>query len=142
MQVQSIQSTNNSSKPNFKAITNIKIKGKNFRKAPEYGQNILESIVPNKNFNFPNESVRLVIQDTDLNDFWTCMKYGITEFEKKHLYNNTITVFIYKNFKGNIFSRAWNYMKYILTDGPSIVKGAGQTFEAACEDIIEKLNNV
>ena len=141
MQVQQLNDNTN-----FRAITSYKIRGTNFKKAPEMGQKLLERIVPNKKLNFPNESVRIVIKDWDFRDFWTSMLLGITSEERKHYYNNTIMISIYKNLKGNVFSKTWEHIKNIVSLGenlkPYVIRGAGNTFEDACTDTMHLLQDL
>ena len=112
MQVQPINNNNNTI---FKAITGIKYKGKYFKENPEKFQKLLEKIIPNEKYNFPDKSVRVVVKSTDYTNFCTQMLYGVTSDDPR-IKIKTIEILFYENLKGNIFSRAWKHIKGVFTN--------------------------
>jgi hypothetical protein len=108
-----LQSINNSNNTNFKAIIGIKAKGKDFKKAPELIQPILEKIVPSKKYNFPGNIVNVVVKSKDYSDFGYRMLYGITSDDPLIKYK-TVELLFYENLQGNIFSRALKHIKGYL----------------------------
>lgn len=149
MQVQSINNSNNT---NFKAIINIKTKGKNFRNEPELIQPILEKIVPNEKYNFPERTVKVVAKSKDYSDFMYRMLYGITSDDPLINYN-AVELLFYESLQCNKVVNAWKHIKGIMgyvihgeyskayrDIAPRKIIGCGKSFKIAYEDLIHLLD--
>lgn len=150
MQVQTINNNNT----NFKAITEVKYKGKDFRKNPQFVQSILEKIVPNEKYNFSGKSVSVVAKSKDYSDFGYRMLYGITSDDPLIKYK-TVELLFYENLQGNMFSRAWKHIKGFFAKhctkrgvysqahrkiAPYKILGRGNSFQTAFDDAMHMLD--
>ena len=148
MQVQTI----NNNDINFRAMTSIKTKGRDFDKAPELANTILKRVANNEKCQFSGESVKAVIKAIDFKYFPTMLAYGGTEDIP---YSNAIRISIYKKPDGNILSRAWKNIKgfiakYYTKKGeysqayrevaPYEIWGRGNSFQTAFDDAMHMLD--
>lgn len=140
MQIQPI----NNNDTNFKAITGVKHKGKFFKKNPELIQPILEKIVPDERYNFPDKSIKVVVKSTDFADFCTRMLYGITSDDPR-INIKTVELLFYENLKGNMISRAWKHIRGVFTNeeetSPYRLLSWNYTLDWAYEGMLNLLDN-
>ena len=146
MQIQPVDNNTN-----FGAITSIKTKGKDFKKAPAMAGRIVNKVINNEKCQSVYEPAsKVIIRAIDFQNFTTQMIYG-----KEMPYNNAIRISIYKNSEGNIFLKTLKnvrgffaknftakgkYSKGCRDIAPYEIYGYGNTFQRAYYDAIHLLD--